>query len=174
VQDLAGGLEDLKRAAALNPELPGVHALYGQALLETGNRALAVGELEAELHRDPTNFDANLLLGMLAKEEQAFDKARGHLARALAMRPGHLSVRFQLAAIHVSLGETTEARTMLEGIVQEAPTFIEARVSLATVYYRLKLKDLGDRERAMVDELNRQLQARQPGAAATPPSQRPQ
>lgn len=173
VQDLAGGLQDLERAVALNPELPGVHALYGQALLETGNRDRAVVELQAELARNPTDFEANLVLGMLAKEDQDFEKARTYLAKALAMRPGHLSVRFQLAAIHVSLGETTEARTMLESIVGEAPNFIEARVSLATVYYRLKLKDLGDKERAVVDQLNREAQARQPGAAPslaqTPP-----
>ena len=55
--------------------------------------------------------------------------------------------------------------TMLEAIVVESPSFIEARVSLATVYYRLKLRDLGDKERAVVEELNRQAQARQPGAA---------
>lgn len=173
VQDLAGGLEDLSRAVALNPDLPGVHALYGQALLETGNRDRAVVELQAELARNPTDFEANLVLGMLAKEDQDFEKARAYLGKALAIRPGHLSVRFQLAAIHVSLGETAEARTMLESIVGEAPKFIEARVSLATVYYRLKLKDLGDKERAVVDQLNREAQARQPGAAPslaqTPP-----
>lgn len=167
VQDLAGGLEDLSRAVALNPDLPGVHALYGQALLETGNRDRAVAELEAELARNPTDFDANLVLGMLAKEDQAFEKARGYLVRALEMRPGHLSARFQLAVIHLALGETDQARTMLEAIVGEAPKFIEARVSLATVYYRLKLKDLGDSQRAVVDELNREAQARQPGAATT-------
>ena len=64
-------------------------------------------------------------------------------------------MRFQLAAIHVSLGETDRGSTMLEAIAKEAPSFIEARVSLATVYYRLKLRDLGDKERAVVDELNR-------------------
>ena len=53
---------------------------------------------------------------------------------------------------------------------QEAPNFIEARVSLATVYYRLKLRDLGDKERAVVEELNRQAQARQPGAAPSLPA----
>ena len=37
-RDLAGGLEELGKAVALNPELPGVHSLYGRALLETGNR----------------------------------------------------------------------------------------------------------------------------------------
>lgn len=167
IQDLAGGLEDLQKAVTLNPELPGVHALYGQALLETGNRDRAVAELRAELQRDPTNFEANLLLGMLAREDQDFVKAREHLGHALSMRPGHLSVRFQLAAIHVSLGETEQARTLLEGIVAEAPKFVEAHVSLATVYYRLKMRDLGDKERSIVDELNREAQAKQPGATSS-------
>ena len=47
--DLAGGLEELGKAVALNPELPGVHSLYGRALLETGNRDRAQAEFEAEL-----------------------------------------------------------------------------------------------------------------------------
>jgi tetratricopeptide (TPR) repeat protein len=168
VQDLAGGLADLKRAVELNPELPSVHALYGQALLETGNRDLARREFEAELARNPSDFDANLFLGVLDKEEQRFDSARGHLSRALGVRPGDVGTRYQLAAIQVSLGETEQARETLERIVAEAPKFIEARVSLATVYYRLKLRELGDRERGVVEELNRELQARQPGAAAPP------
>lgn len=168
IQDLAGSLEDLQKAVELNPDLPGVHALYGQALLETGNRDRAVIELGDELQRDRTNFDAHLLLGMLAREDQDFDKARVHLGQALSVRPGHLSVRFQLAAIHVSLGETEQARTMLESIVAEAPKFVEAHVSLATVYYRLKMRDLGDKERAIVEELNREAQARQPGGATSP------
>jgi tetratricopeptide (TPR) repeat protein len=167
VQDLAGALADLERAVTLNPELPGVHALYGQLLLSTGNRDRARVELEAELTRNPSDFDANLVLGMLAKEDQDFEKSRQYLARALAVRPGNLSARFQQAAIQVSLGETEAARTSLESIVQEAPKFVEARVSLATVYYRLKLRELGDRERAVVDELNREAQAKQPGAAAS-------
>jgi tetratricopeptide (TPR) repeat protein len=167
VQDLAGALADLERAVTLNPELPGVHALYGQLLLSTGNRDRARVELEAELTRNPSDFDANLVLGMLAKEDQDFEKSRQFLARALAVRPGNLSARFQQAAIQVSLGETEAARTSLESIVQEAPKFVEARVSLATVYYRLKLRELGDRERAVVDELNREAQAKQPGAAAS-------
>jgi len=176
-QDLAGGLTDLKRAVELNPELPTVHALYGQALLETGNRDLARREFEAELVRNPSDFEANLFLGVLDKEEQQFESARGHLTRALGVRPGDVGTRFQLAAIQVSLGETEQARAMLERIVQEAPKFIEARVSLATVYYRLKLRDLGDAERAVVEALNRELQAGQPGASpsgsTTAPAQPP-
>ena len=39
-------------------------------------------------------------------------------------------------------------------------------VLLATAYYRLKLKDQGDRERAIVARLNAENQAKQPGAKA--------
>ena len=167
VQDLAGSLADLKRAVELNPELPTVHAFYGRALLETGNRDLARKEFEAELSRNPSDFDSNLLLGVLDKEEQRFDSARSYFTRALGVRPGDTGTRFQLAAIQVSLGETDQARVALEGIVKDAPKFMEAHVSLATVYYRLKLRELGDKERAIVDELNREAQARQPGASST-------
>jgi hypothetical protein len=48
--------------------------------------------------------------------------------------------------------------------VAEEPKFVEAHVSLATVYYRLKRKEDGDRERAIVKDLSLEIQAEQPGA----------
>ena len=53
---------------------------------------------------------------------------------------------------------------MLEQAVKAAPDFTEAHVSLATVYYRLKRKEDGDRERAIIQKLNAQKQAAAPGA----------
>lgn len=169
VQDLTGGLADLRKAVELNPELPSVHALYGQALLETGNRDEARAAFESELQRNPTDFEANLFLGVLDKEEQRFDTARRFLTQARALRPQDIGARFQLAAIHLMLGETAEARTMLEAIVEDAPAFVEARVSLATVYYRLKRRDLGDQERDVVERLVREQHARQASSVSSPP-----
>jgi tetratricopeptide (TPR) repeat protein len=175
--DLAGGLEELSKAVTLNPELPGVHSLYGRALLETGNRDKARAEFEAEIARNPLDFDAHLYLGVLLKEEQAFDEAMPHFERALGVRPGDPGVRYQMVTIYVSRGETEKALPLLERIVKEAPEFLEAHVTLATVYYRLKRREDGDRERAIVDRLNKEIQAKQPGAVApntpdTPPSVR--
>jgi tetratricopeptide (TPR) repeat protein len=164
--DLAGGLEALGKAVALNPELPGVHALYGRALLETGNRDRARAEFEAELTRNPLDFDAQLYLGVIVKEEADFDRAMAHFERALGVRPGDAGVRYQIATIHVSRGESERALPMLEAIVRDAPSFVEAHVTLATVYYRLKRRADGDRERAIVDTLNKEIQAKQPGAVA--------
>lgn len=162
--DLAGGLEELGKAVALNPELPGVHSLYGRALLETGNRDRARAAFEAEIARNPLDFDAQLYLGVLLKEDQAFDQAMAHFERALGVRPGDPGVRYQIVTIHVSRGETGRALPLLEAIVKEAPDFLEAHVTLATVYYRLKRREDGDRHRAIVDRLNKEIQAKQPGA----------
>jgi tetratricopeptide (TPR) repeat protein len=168
-QDLAGGLEDLGKAATINPELPRVHALYGQALLETGNRDAARVQFLEELKRNPVDFDANLSLGVMLKDEAQFEQALAHFERALLVRPGDIATRYQIATVRVATGKSEAALPLLESVVKDAPKFVEARVSLATVYYRLKRKEDGDRERAVVEELNREIQAKQPGAVAPNP-----
>jgi hypothetical protein len=62
---------------------------------------------------------------------------------------------------------------MLEALVAEHPAWLEPHVSLATVYYRLKRRADGDREREIVDRLTREAQARQPGAQPAPPVAQP-
>ena len=54
--------------------------------------------------------------------------------------------------------------TLLEGVAREFPEFSEARVLLASVYYRLGRKEDGDREKAAVLKLTAETQAKQPGA----------
>lgn len=161
MNDFKSAIEDLKRAAELNPELPTVHGLYAQALLETGNRDLARREFEAELARNPLDFQANLYFGVLLKEDQQFDDAMTHLSVALRVRPGELATRYQIASLKLAARDTEAALPLLEDLVKEAPSFLEAHVSLATAYYRLKRREDGDRERAIVDQLNKELQARQ-------------
>ena len=170
-QDLSGALEELGKAVALNPELPSVHALFGRALLETGNRDRAQAAFEAELQRNPLDFDSHLYLGVLLREDANYDAAMAHFDKALGVRPGDPGVRYQIATIHVSRGESDRALPELETIVKEAPSFVEAHVTLAVVYYRLKRRADGDRERAIVEELNKEIQAKQPGAVA--PNRRP-
>jgi tetratricopeptide (TPR) repeat protein len=170
--DLAAAREEFGKAVAINPALPLVHSLYGQALLSTGDRDAARKAFEQELSSNPGDFDSNLYLGVILKEDQRLDEAERYFTRALQLRPGDPGVRFQLATVHLGRNENEKALALLEPLVKEAPTFTEAHVSLATVYYRLKRKADGDRERAAAAELTRQAQERQPGATApeTPPS----
>ena len=59
-----------------------------------------------------------------------------------------------------------EVRADLESIIKDHPNFSEAHVALAGIYYRLKQKAEGDRERAIVKRLQDEAQARQPGVIA--------
>lgn len=157
--DLKGAAEDLKRAVALDPDLPGVRTMYAQALLEAGNPDLALGEFEAALKRNPLDFDANLYMGVLRKADQDYEAALRYFTRALGVRPGDMRTRNQLASVALGRRDDATAAAMLEAIVREAPSFVEAHVGLATAYYRLQRKEDGDRERAIVERLNQEKDA---------------
>jgi tetratricopeptide (TPR) repeat protein len=164
--DYAGALPELKKAVELNPRLPEVHSYYGQALLRTGDPAGAGAEFRAELAINPSDFMSNLQMGVLAKEDQNYAEASSFFDRALRGRPGDPGVRYQIATVNLALEKVEDARSELEKLVKESPQFTEAHVSLATVYYRLKRKPEGDRERAIVQKLLAEQQAKQPGVSA--------
>jgi tetratricopeptide (TPR) repeat protein len=163
-QEFAEALVDLKKAAELNPQLPDVFSYYGLALLSTGDVAAATVAFRKELESNPNDFISNLQLGALSKQDQRYDEALPFFERALRVRPGDPGVRYQMATLDLATGNIDAACAKLEQLTRESPTFVEAHVSLATVYYRLKRKADGDRERATVLKLNAESQAAQPGA----------
>jgi tetratricopeptide (TPR) repeat protein len=85
---------------------------------------------------------------------------------AASVRPGDPAALYQVGALELQLGRTEEAREVLEQVAEKAPEFAEAHVSLATVYYRLKRKEDGDRHRAIAEKLSEKAQEQQPGAQA--------
>ena len=163
-QEFPEALVDLKKAAELNPQLPDVFSYYGMALLATGDTAAAGDAFRKELESNPNDFVANLQLGAVLKQDQRYDEARNSFDRALRVRPGDPAVRYQLATLDLMTGNIDQACSKLEQLTKETPQFVEAHVSLATVYYRLKRKADGDRERELVLKLNAENQAAQPGA----------
>jgi Tfp pilus assembly protein PilF len=163
-RDYQEAVPELAKAIELNPELPLAQTLYGRALLGTGDRERAMRAYRAELQQHPDNFEANLQLGTLLRIESKPDVALTYLKRAEATRPDDIGLKHAMAATHLSLGDAEKARELLEGVVKEAPTFIDGHVLLATTYYRLKRKEDGDRERALIEKLTAENQARQPGA----------
>lgn len=158
--DTTAALAELTKAAAINPTLPTVNALMGRALLRNGDQEGALRAFQRELTINPNDFQANLEVAELKKRDQAFDDAKIYVERALRMRPDDPGARFSMAGIHVSLGEPEPARELLEQVVADAPTYSEAYVLLATVYYRLQRKEDGDRMRAVVERLNAEAQQR--------------
>jgi tetratricopeptide (TPR) repeat protein len=166
IRKYPGAIGEFERALALNPKLPTVRSLYGHALLSTGDRAGALKAFQSELEDNPNDFQANLYVGMMLNDDQEFEGALKYLKKAESVRPHDLNISYRIANLHLSLGKLAEALRLLEEVVREAPDFIEAHVKLATVYYRLKRKEDGDRQRAIILKLNAEKQAKEePGSA---------
>jgi Tfp pilus assembly protein PilF len=163
-KDYQNAVAEFSKAIGLNPELPSVQALYGRALLGSGDREKAMRAYKTALEQQPANFDACLQLGTLYRLDSKPELAMTYLKRAESIRPDDLGLRHALANTYLTLGNAERARELLEQVVREAPEFVDGHVLLATTYYRLRRKEDGDRERALIEKLNAENQAKQPGA----------
>ncbi|HEY7179798.1 MAG TPA: tetratricopeptide repeat protein [Blastocatellia bacterium] len=161
-------LKEFKRAVELNPQLPSVNSFYGQTLTRMGATEEAMAAFRRELEINPNDFESCLQMGILLKQDQKLEEARDYFRRALTVRPSEPNSRFYLASIDVAQGKLNEALPALEQLVKDAADFVEAHVMLATVYYRMRRKADGDREQAIVNKLNAERQAKQPGAQQKP------
>jgi predicted Zn-dependent protease len=132
--------------------------------MRMGDTVKAKTAFRGELAENQNDFDANLFLGVLLRQDKQFDEAFQYLSAAVHLQPRDQYARYHLAAVYASLGKPKDALPLLEGVVKEFPDFSEARVLLASVYYRLDRKNDGDREKAIVQQLSAAQQAKQPGA----------
>ena len=162
VNDFSAALQDFTKAVELDPKLPDLYSYYGMALMATGDQAGAKKAFEHELASDANNFEANLQIGVLLRQDQENDDALRFFRHALEIRPGDFGVRYQIASVQLAKGQIEQAQRELESLVKEAPSFTEAHVSLATIYFRQKKKAEGERERAIVAKLNAERQANSP------------
>jgi len=132
-----------RRAIEINPTLPLAHSHLGKTLLELGDHNEALRHFELEIETNPTDFDAQLLSGVILRERQQWKAALAALEHARKIRPTAMEVPYQIALALLGAGMTAEACRELEQLLDAAPGFREARVSLATAYARL-----GQREKA--------------------------
>jgi tetratricopeptide (TPR) repeat protein len=162
--DGAGAIKEFENALKLNEKLPSLYSWYGRALMRIRDIEKAIEAFKTELVINPNDFDANLYLGVLFKRDKRYDEALAYLRRAAQVRPRDSYVRYHLGALFLATGKPDDAQRLLAEVVKEWPEFIEARVVLASTYYRLNRKADGDRERAMIEKLEAQQQSRPPDA----------
>jgi tetratricopeptide (TPR) repeat protein len=161
--DYPAAKEEFKRAVQLNPRLPTAHSLYGRCLLALGEYEAADRAFREELELNINDFEANLQLGSMRRSVQKFEEAQTYVERAMTIRPRDLTARKLLASLRLQTGKVDEAVVLLESIVKDAPDLTEAHVQLATAYNRLKRKEDAEREKAIIDKLNAEAQAKQRG-----------
>src|SRR5579885_386094 len=130
--DYAAALANFQRAIELNPRLPTLYSLYGQALLDTGDPEGAAAAFTKALAEDPGDFDAHLHLGQILQHGRRCEEAPTPYREALQERPGD-----------------AEARQGLEELLREAPNFAQGHARLAEVYARLRMSAAAARERRL-------------------------
>ena len=161
--DAQTALKEVQRAIELNAKLPAVQAWYGRVLMRLGDTERAKAAFKTELASNANDFDSNLYLGVLLRQDKQLEEARTHLERAIQLRPREQYARYHLAAVYAAAGKPKDALPLLESVLKEHGDFVEARVLLASVYYRLNRKEDGDREKALIQKSNADQQAKQPG-----------
>ena len=160
--DYPAALADLTKAVELNPNLPDVYSYYGQALLRTGDPESATEAFRKALAANPIRLHVQPAAGGSSQGGRQ-DSTRRSPAFAARYRCGP-TISARATSSHASpcakaRSKTPAANSNLSP--RKSPAFTEAHVTLATVYYRLKRKEDGDRERAIVQKLNAETQAKQ-------------
>jgi len=154
-------IADLTKAAEIDPTLPDVYSYLGQAQMASGDMKAARDAFEKELSTNPNDFESNVRLAVLLKEDGNYDRAHQLLHRALQVRPQDPGALYQVGATYLAAGDLNRALPALEAVVKQYPNFLEPHVSLAQVYYRLRRKEEGDHEREIVQKLKAQQDAEQ-------------
>jgi tetratricopeptide (TPR) repeat protein len=167
--DLATATERLARAVELDPKMPWVHTLYGQALKAAGRGEQASAEFAEELKVNSYDFTANSEIALLLVQDGKPEDALAHVNKALQVRPNDPGALYQRASIHLSQGLTEQSGQELEQLTKNHPNFSEAHAALARVYYKLERKADGDREaaeaRRVREEAQKELDAKRNAAS---------
>src|SRR5208283_2250134 len=123
--DLVAAAGHLARAVQLDPKMPWVHTLYGQALKAAGQGEQATAQFNEELKVNPYDFTANTEIALLLRQDGRMDEALAHITMALQVRPNDPGALYQRASIHISQGLIEQARQELEQLIRDYPNFSE-------------------------------------------------
>jgi tetratricopeptide (TPR) repeat protein len=155
-------LADAHQAIQADQTFPGAYTLAGQAQYAVGNIDAAVGEFEAALKQNASDFTANLYLGILRFDDRDFDSARPLLELALSIHPQDPLTRLEVARLRNVQGNAQDALAILEGLEKSDPNWLDPHVELAAVYYKLNRAQDGERERKIVKNLEALQQNQRP------------
>ena len=147
-----------------NPRMPGIHFRIGRLLLSKPNPSPAVAEeakkeMQQEIEIDPSNADAEYVLGALAQQSQQWDEAILHFSRASKLDPAFGDAFVGLGSSLSSTKRYAEAIAPLETAVKLEPANPAPHYMLAIAYSRTGRKEDGDKQFAI------QRQLTQKGAA---------
>jgi tetratricopeptide (TPR) repeat protein len=165
-----------QRILKQNPEFPGIHSRLGRLLLSKPNPPPDVAqqaerEFEEELKIDPSNAEAEYVLGELARQNQQWDDAIKHFSRASQLDAGFGDAFLGLGESLIAAKKFPEAIPPLETAVKLQPANPGAHYNLATAYSRTGRRADADKEFAVHRQMTQKGNA---GQASSPDGNSPQ
>jgi len=149
---------DLDAALAINPSMPGLNSLAGQARDSLGDVEDAKAAFQVALRQDSQDFAANLYLGTMRMKQRDLDGARPLLELALKLHPEVPQAQYQMAVLNGMTGQYAAAAAALEPLEKADPDWLDPHIQLASLYYKLHRPEDGAREREIVQRIEAQQQ----------------
>jgi len=166
--DRKGALDALKAAVAKKPDLPPAELLLARYLLDSGNVARGVFELDAAAAAHPQEPGVYLTLAALAVAQgrhtdatQSLEKAEKLLASIPDSNPRKKSMQFMAnnhwATVHGRFERWPDARKRLEDVIKLEQDNALAHYRLAHVLFKLREGKQGYAEYQTAYKLNNKL-----------------
>jgi tetratricopeptide (TPR) repeat protein len=159
---------DAESAEAIDPNLPGIETLKGQALQYVLDNAGAIAALRKAVQQNQSDFDAQVTLGALLNEERENAEAQDHLKRAVELKPDSTLAHYELARAEQATGDLNATLRELQWVTRTEPGWLPPHVMLAAVYGRLQRPEDATREREIVDRLRAEDQKKENSGLALP------
>ena len=152
-QEFEQALEELKEAEKLNPDLPRLYYVLGQAHQQLGHNKEAIAAFENELRRSPQDASTLYYLALVLEADGNAQAAEPHVRELLKLDSQNPEANTLLGKILVKQNKPTEALKALEVAVAKDSTDPEKRYLLARVYQQLGRREDAAREFATVQKL---------------------
>lgn len=124
----------LQKAQAEQPDLPELHAAFGDLRRLQGRYDDAIRELLKAVQADPSNHIFQKALGdVYATAKQDSDAAAAY-ERVIALQPRYWAGYLNYAYFHYNRGRYDEAARLIEQLIQWTPDHAQALAALGGVY----------------------------------------
>lgn len=139
-RDIPATVANLRKAAEIDPNLPGVHYELAEALRTSDNpkaRSEAESQYRLALAQDPHDSRSAAAMGDIASDRGDVAAALASYQQALAIDPHQADAEIGLAYLKSQTGDPASAARMLEDVITADPTNTLAHFRLSTVYRKM-------------------------------------
>jgi tetratricopeptide (TPR) repeat protein len=155
--DYARAIEQYRKAAEIDPKLPGIHRALGIAILslakDEASTAEAQKQFELELAANPTDAHSEYQLGEIYWGKYEYEEALNHFTRAVELRPNFVDALIALGKVLISKGQSEKALVYLGEALRTDPENEVAHYRLAQAYRKLGKTKQAEDELAMFRKL---------------------